>query len=405
MKHSYLLITILSILLLHGCASKRYVKKAAEFDNAGLYSDAADMYYRSLQANDKNIDAKLGLQRTGQMVLDDKIKEFKSQYTSGTAKDAVYAFRNAEGYYKQVQAVGVQLQLSEEQRAYYREVEDLYLNKVYQEAMKALNMEEFTSAEQQFSEILTINAAYKDSKTHWTTAKYEPIYRQANEYLSNNLFRKAYYDFESILKGTGGYKNSLELKADALEKAMITIAVAPIGYSNATQKPVALQLNTKIVSQINALKTPFYKVISDQVVSSSSNININNDPAAAIQWLKRMGANIQAKTILTGKIVRYAKRTGSLVKSEKKAYRKTMVKVVDKETNLPVEKAIYDKVRYFEFQQTNTVQFTIQYTLLNVETSEIIISDVFSHEEKPEIYYATFDGDYKQLVELLEIHG
>ncbi|MBI9060565.1 MAG: hypothetical protein JEZ14_01165 [Marinilabiliaceae bacterium] len=398
MKHIYLLITVLSVLLLHGCASKRYVKKAAELDTAGLYTDAADMYYRSLKANNKNIDAKLGLQRTGQMVLEDKIKEFKNQYTSGTAKDAVYAFRDAEAYFNKLKTVGIPVHISEEQKAYYREVEDLYLNKVYQDAMKALNLEEFSSAEQLFSEILTIHASYKDSKTHWTTAKYEPIYRQANEYQANNLFRKAYSDYETILKGTGGYKNSLELKAEALEKAMITIALVPVSYSNATQKQVSMQLKPIIVSHINNLKSPFYKVISDQVVSSMSNVTINNDPAAAVQWLKKMGADVQAKTILTGKIVRYTKQTGRISKSEKKAYRKRVIKVTDKETNLPVEKTVYDKIRYFEYQQNNTVQYVMEYALVNIENGEIIISDVFSHEERPTIHYATFDGDYKQLV-------
>lgn len=398
MKHIYLLLTVLSLLIMNGCASKRYVKKATELDNAGLYTDAADMYYRSLVANKNNIDAKLGLQRTGQMVLDDKVKEFKNQYTNGTAKDAVYAFRYAEAYYKKLKTVGVPLQIPEEEKAYYREVEDLYLNKVYQDAMKALNLEEFANAEQLFSEILTINEAYKDSKTHWKTAKYEPIYRQGNDYFNNQLFRKAYYNFDTVLKGTGGYKNALELKTEALEKAMITIALVPTSYSGATQKQVATQLKSKIISNINNLKSPFYKVISDQVVNSVSNININNDPAAAIQWLNKMGAEVQAKTILTTKIVRYTKKTGTVVKSEKKAYRKRVVKETDKATGLVKEKTVYDKIRYFEFKQSNTVQFTLQFALVNVETGEIILSDVCSHEEKPTMHYATFDGNKEQLV-------
>ncbi len=67
---------LLLAIVLSGCASKRFVKKGLEMENAGLYSDAANMYYNSLLKNINNVDAKLGLQRTGQLVLDDYIDEF-----------------------------------------------------------------------------------------------------------------------------------------------------------------------------------------------------------------------------------------------------------------------------------------------------------------------------------------
>jgi hypothetical protein len=152
------IIFILTILLtLFGCASKRHVKKGLKLENTGLYMDAAQEYYRSLVANRNNIDAKLGLKRTGQLVLEDKIDQFKSQYQNGTPKDAVYAYRNAEEYYKKVKNVGVPLIFPEEQKSYYREVEDVYLNQVYVDASKALDLEEFGTAEKLFAEVLTFN--------------------------------------------------------------------------------------------------------------------------------------------------------------------------------------------------------------------------------------------------------
>ena len=110
--------------MIFGCASKRYLKQAYKLDKAGLYSDAANLYYNSLQKNNKNIEAKLGLQRTGQMVLDDKAKDFKSKYENASAKDAVYAYRDADAYHKKVASLGVNLIFDDANQTYYKEVED-----------------------------------------------------------------------------------------------------------------------------------------------------------------------------------------------------------------------------------------------------------------------------------------
>ena len=397
MKYLFTLLLI-AILFTVGCTSKRYVNKAEKLDNAGLYTDAANMYYHSLTANRNNIEARVGLQRTGQMVLEDKIKAFTNHYNTGTPKDAVYAFRNAEAYYKKLSALGVQLELSEDQRAYYSEVEDIYLNKIYQDAVKALTLEEFNNAESVFREILSINTEYKDSKTKWAIAKYEPIYRIGTEHLTNKLFRMAYYDFKTIIDGTGGYKNSIELKNEALKNAIITIAIVPFSYSGTHQRNFASKLETKLVSNINTLESPFYKVISDQVIRSASNAKYKEDPTKYIQWLKSLGADIQAKAILTGRVIRVYSKTGSLQKTEKRGYIKRTIEVLNKTTNQKEKKTVYDKVIYYEYQQKNYVQLSLKYALTIMDSGEIVVSDLFTTEKNDKIHYAKFAGDYKKLV-------
>ncbi|TAJ15568.1 hypothetical protein DMA11_01355 [Marinilabiliaceae bacterium JC017] len=396
MKHLYTLLVI--SLLAFSCTSKRYVNKAQKLDDAGLYQEAADMYYKSLQANAKNIDAKLGLKRTGQLVLDDKIKSFKNLYNNSTDKDAVYAFLAAEKYYQQVAVFGIQLELPEENRAYFNEVKETYLDKQYAEAIKALNLEEFSPAEKLFHEILTIDANYKDSKTHWITAKYEPVYREGNDYLASNLNRSAYYNFERILKETGNYKNSLSLKEEALNKALITIAIVPFNYYSSNQKQAAAQLKAKIVNNVNHFKSPFFKVINDQVINSIPKHNLGSDPVTTVQWLKNNGANITAKTILTGRIVRFDRYDGDLVKEPKKGYIKHSYDVVDGKTGEVEHKTVYNKVKYYECKKHNHVQLNLEYSLVNIQTGEILLSDVINLETKDEINYAKFDGDYQQLV-------
>lgn len=395
----YLLsILLLSILFTVGCKSKRLVNKAGKLENSGLYTDAANMYYYSLEANRNNIEAKVGLQRTGQMVLEDKIKVFTNQYNNGSTKDAVYAFRDAESYYKKLSALGVKLELSEDQRAYYNEVEDLYLNKIYQDGVKALNLEEFKTAEPVFREILSLNANYKDAKSKWVTAKYEPVYRAGTDNLINKQYRKAYYNFSTIIEGTKKYKNSIELKNEALKGAMITIAIVPFSYSNNLEKDFASKLEPKLISSINNLKSPFYRVISDRVIQSTPLANYNGDPTKYIQWLKSVGAKVEARAILTGSVMRIYRKTGSLQRTEKHGYTKRTIEVVNKTTNEKEKETVYDKVVYYEYQKRNLVQISLKYALTRMDNGEIVVSDIYTKEKSDEIQYAGFNGDYKNLV-------
>jgi len=389
---------LLGVLLLSSCASKRNYKKAQKFDNAGLYNDAAALYFKSLKANKNNIDAKLGLQRTGQMVLEDKVDAFQAQYNNGTAKDAVYAYREAESYFNKLSALGVKLIFSDEQKEYYLEVKDKYLDILYQQATKALELDEFASAEAQFSEILTIDKNFKDAQTQWVTAKYEPVYRRGNQLMETASFRSAYADFNIINKATKGYKNSIELQTQCLDEATVSIAVLPFTYKYRAYKHYAPNVKGKVVNQISQIQSPFYKIISDEAITSVPNWSSTKDPSMAIKYAKRQGTYFESKTVLSARIDQYVRQQGQLSKKEKRGYLKRTVEFTNPETKLKETKVKYTKVRYYEYEQKNTVVISLSYTLDRIDKDEMAVSDNFYGEEKSKVHYARFEGDYKQLV-------
>jgi len=395
MKH-ILPLLLIGIVLLTSCASKRNYKKAQKFDEAGLYTDAAGLYYKSLKANKNNIDAKLGLQRTGQMVLEDKVEAFQNQYNNGTAKDAVYAYRAAETYYNKLSTLGVKLILAEEQKEYYLEVKDKYLDKLYQDATKALSLDEFTNAESLFSEILSLDKNFKDAQTHWITAKYEPIYRNGNQLIDNRSFRSAYGKFNLINKGTQGYKNSLELQNKCLQNATVSIAVLPFSYQRNYYQHYSATIKENVVSKISQIQSPFYKVISDQTINTVPNWSKLTNEETALKYAQQV--DFEAKSILSARIDNYLRQEGELKRREKRGYLKKTIEVLNPETKLKETKVKYTKVRYYEYMQENRVILSLSYKLNRVDRNELALADKFQGEEKDRLYYARFDGDYNQLV-------
>lgn len=397
MKCKYCLLLFLSSILLFGCASKRYGNKAKKFDAAGLYVDAAKMYYESVVANGNNIESKLGLQRNGQLVLMEKLELFKTHFNNNADKDAVYAFIDADNYYKQINAVGIKLLFPPENQVYYAEVKERYLGGRYQEAMMALDLEQFSGAEQVLREIVEIDAAYKDAKQHWVTAKYEPIYRNGLQYMENQLYRKAFYSFSEVMAGSASYKDVVAQKAEALQQATITIAVAPFVMPSQSVGVVSRALQTKSVNALNNLKSPFFKVVIDERINGLTGDRRHPQQDVIINYIRQNGHLINAKTVLSCRILKNVENTGELKKTNKPGYLKREEEYTDAD-GVKKKRVVYDKVVYVEQQQRNMAELVAEFSLIDVATGNVVAADVATFSLDSEVSYAVYQGDTKNLI-------
>ncbi len=397
-KFSFLIILALLIgTILEGCASKRYMNKALELEEAGLISEAADLYLRSLQANDDNIDSKLGLKRTGQVVLNDKSDEFMAFYRNSQYKEAVYAFRDVQKYHNQVKHFGINLDLSENTHTYYQEVKDIYLNDTYGKAINALDAENFDNALSLLNEILQIEPNYRDAKQHWVTAKFEPIYREGLSFLKSGKNRNAYFAFDQILKENGDYKESSQLQNEAREKALIRIGIIPFSHLSLSQKNIGDEIQTYIRSEISRQKSPFYEIIESPALSRSdlSYTLLRNLLLKKEESYPKLPSNIDA--ILTGKIKDYSSSTSPLKKTKRKAWLKE-TQTIQKEDGTKEKVTEFRKVYYYEYSRESHFDLSISYSLTSTENKKVMVTDIIQKQLRDRIEFAEFDGDHRKLV-------
>lgn len=373
---------ILLILLLDGCVSKRLTKKAIELDQAGMFIESSELYLQALKSNKNNIDARAGLSRTGQLVLNQKLEQFKNHYNSNNTREAVYAYKEAESYKNRTSGVGVELYFPPEYIQYYSEVEDRYLSDKYNEGMKALDVDDFNGATTIFSEVVKLNSGYKDSKTQLRTAIYEPKYREAVASLNAKRPRTAYLVFDGIEKATGIYKESKTLKQTALERATIYITLSGFTQSRWTLNRFDSELTNKIQGAITEIKLPFYKVVSNtnQIYQTVDSLNT---PTFAV---------------LKGQIINYLPRSETQKDDKKKCYRATQITVYDTTTRANVKKTIYQKSYYTEVKSSTTITSSINYTLYNSKTNQLMISDAISEQVSSTVENNYYSGDITQLV-------
>ncbi|MGQ1947945.1 hypothetical protein ACT3CD_12690 [Geofilum sp. OHC36d9] len=373
------------------------MKQANQYESAGLYEEAADLYIRSLQANSDNMESKVGLKKTGQLALDNKQKQFSQLYQSRQTKEAVYAYIDAENYLRQAESLGVYLNFDQTNRSHFEEVKTIYLDKLYKEGVNYLQQENFMMAEPLLGEIRNIDNSYKDTREQWIIARYEPIYRDGINFTSTGLNRKAYYAFDQVLRGAGGYKDAVSLREKALHKATITIALVPFFTSNQSQNTTAEQLQSHTISAVSNLKTPFYRVIYDPVINSFGKLNFITEPMLAIQLMKAAGLKLSTNYLLTAKITTCTQFTNPVKNIPQKAY----LKITKNRTTESGEREsyqTYEKVYYNQQKGNSGASLSISYMLINIETNEVLVSNVFNGSDADETLSASFDGNYKNLV-------
>ena len=386
-----LFILIVTVLVVASCASKRYARKAEEFEKAGLYKDAAEYYYKSVSKNEKNVEAKLGLRENGQKVLEEKLSAFNTAHKNSNHKRAVYAYRDANGYYRKVKGVGVDLSMPGRYNEYYEESEKVYLDNRYAEGVNEMERDNYDKAYQIFNEMKSIDPSYKDVNEHLRVARYQPLYEKGNDQLENGLYRSAYHTFDQVIEGAGNYKQAIDLRSEALDEATIHILVPGFYSLNFRNRNDEATLTQKLRGTLNKLNNPFIKVkdasgiVADIFQRGSG--QINNEAASL--------AGVDA--VLKGRIVKLNGNEGDTESSTQKGYlRKEVTK--ENEQGEPMKEYEYYKTEYREYRKKNSASLEINYQLISTDNGEVMVTDHFRISESDEVHYAEYKGDEEQLV-------
>lgn len=378
--------------------SKSFSKKGEKLDEAGLYAEAADMYLQAVQRSQKNVDAKIGLKKAGQRVLDDKLSTFFKAVSMDHARaDAVQSYLDAKAYQERVGRLGVVLEVPDHYRTDFERVKGEYLVELYTEGQAQLDRQDFKAAETTFSKIAKLEPNYKDASSLQNIAYLEPLYRAGKADLEAGRFRKAYDELDRVVQKDAGYKDASALRAEALTKGQYIIAVLP--FTSATgSKDIASKVQAYAMTALTETRDPFLKVVDrenlDRILEEQ---RLSLSGVVDEQTAVRVGNLMGAQAVLMGQVTDHREEAGQLRRSTKDGFEAYRVEQVNKETGEKYFVTKYKPVRYSEYYQENKVYLTFTYRLVSLETGEVLLSKVVEQQAGDHMYYATYDGNRDNL--------
>ena len=111
--------------------AKAYVKKAYKLEEAGMHEQAAVHYMTALGKKPDNVDAHIGLKRTGQIVLSRHLADFDEAVMRNDRESAIRSFKKADSYNNTVANYGVTLAFPAEKRTQYEGVKNAHVQEMH----------------------------------------------------------------------------------------------------------------------------------------------------------------------------------------------------------------------------------------------------------------------------------
>lgn len=387
----YIIAVAVFLIMLPGCAAKRYAKKAAKFEEAGLYKDAAGLYYKSVERNRTKVEPKLGLRKNGQLVLNDLLVDFEADYKRDETESAVYSYRTAKKYYDKLKVVGVDLSFPEKYNEFYNDVKNSFLAQKYTDGLEKINRKEYDKAARIFREVVEISPNYKDVQKQLKIAVYEPIYQQANKLYYSGKPRSAYQLFDKITRETSGYKDAQSMKDRAREDAVMNILITQIRVLANSHSFSTTATEEKISQAINDQNNPFIRIIDKSALDESVMKKVNGEYNMKALNLAGISA------ILKVEVKSIKQVTGKTRKETKPAY----IKIVQtyKDENGHKKKVVkYKKTTYKSYRQTNYVYLDLSYKLLDTETGSVLLAGSYADKKSDSAHFGRYDGNINDLV-------
>ncbi len=398
MKFSRFITYLLCIALLSSCAtSKSFQKKGSKLEEAGMVEEAANMYYVALQKNRNNVDAKIGMKNTGQVVLNTLLNDFTQKKVFGDKKEAINAWAEAMKLKDKVANLGVQLDVPEMYRKDYEMVKSDYVTELYEEGLDLMDQGEFQEAEKRFVEIKKLDANFEDAHELADVAYVEPIYMNAVKAYENGQYRKAYNQFNKVISRKSEYKEANILKQSALDNGLFTMALLP--FENGTRiSGLEVKMSAYTLEALTSANDPFLKVVDRdniELILEEQKLGLSGimDEQTAVS----VGQIIGAQAIISGAILSYSESIGRPQRYNRTGYEQYRVKRVNEETGKSYYQTKYRQKNYDEFVGQNLVTVSFQYKVVSLKTGEILKSRIIERELKDEIHYAYYDGDMRNL--------
>ena len=389
-----------AVALLGACSgSKAFSKKGEKLDAAGMYAEAADMYLQAAQRNAKNVDAKIGLKKTGQMLLNDKLSAFFKYVAMGDQRgEAVAAYLDAKAYAERGGRAGVVIEIPDHYKADFEKVKGEHLIDLYSEGQALFDKEDFAAAEKVFGRIAKLEPGYKDASSLQDVAYLEPLYRTGRSELESGNYRKAYAAFTKVMDKNSAYKDTNTLRQETLTKGQFNVAVLPFTSSD-KQSALASKVKAHAMTALIEVKDPFLKVVDrENLERILEEQRLSLSGVVDEQTAVRAGNLMGAQAVLMGDVVSYQELPGQLRRSTKEGYESYRVEQLNKETGEKYYVTRYKPVTYNEYYQENKVLLSLNFRLVSLETGEVLLSKVVEKQAQDHAYYASYDGNKEALL-------
>jgi tetratricopeptide (TPR) repeat protein len=375
----------------------RLIKRAQDLEKESNYRDAVNIYNEVLFRNSGHPQARSGMQRSAQFVLDDLLSQFWREYNLENFDEAIRHYQTAQSFEKRLSVQQIRLDWPGHYQDYFKEAKEGKVRKLYQEAAKAIDTRNYGQASRLIKEIQALEPNYNGIEQLRLALDVDPVYHQAVEALRGNRLGDAISLLNMVSEKAPEYRDTKELLSQLKSRNQLRIAILPI--EDLTGRPqMSREISTLIVNQILALKNPLLQLIDREHMErilGEQKLGLSGlvDEKTAANAGKLMGGS----TVLVGTITDFNELNRGPEQERKIAYLRERNYYRDAWTGAQMSNFVFRETNYQEVKVEIRVTLTFKYRLISVETGQILDSDVITRSVINTTRYGTYQGDVESL--------
>jgi len=202
--------------ILASCGTKKMLKQAGSYEDAGMYDKASELYYKAHLKKPDKADITIALKRSGQLYLEELSNRVSAAYDEGDYKETVYQYMEARDLVKKLEGAGIYLKPDKTMIQRFEDAKEHYLAGRYQQGEKFIYEKNYAEAKAVFEEIYRIDPDYKETRNYLNQATFEPVYVEGSKLYDQGKYMDAYRKWEYIYHSASGYKDVKERMDQAL---------------------------------------------------------------------------------------------------------------------------------------------------------------------------------------------
>lgn len=375
--------------------AKAYVKKAQKMEAAGMMEQAAAHYMTALIKKPENLDAITGLNRTGQIVLQQHFSDFDEALIRNDRESAITAFQTAEKYFDQVKSVGVTLVFPAEKRAMFESVKNAHVQEIYVEGSEHLENLRYSEALAVFESIEQLVPGFKDAKELADYCYCKPRYDEASGHMENELFRSAHKLYSEIVARDASYEDAQTRLQESLDSGKYTVALMKFENGTTTAN-VNNKLSAYVEQRLMGSSDPFLTIVdreSLELILQEQHLELSGLTSGSEL---EIGSLLGAKAILKGTVMDCSYSRSSLHQENKSGFEKYRVEKINSEGKKYYETK-YRPANYRTYNQSGTLNMSFIIKMISMETGAVLKSETVQVNLSDQINYAYYGGNKNNL--------
>ncbi|MBE2246947.1 MAG: hypothetical protein IAE67_06785 [Candidatus Competibacteraceae bacterium] len=386
-------IWIIIILLIAGCTGpKYYVKQAQKYEKQKNYEQAVVNYNEALLQDPNHKDARKGLKKSGQRLMNELIKSFDDAYNSGNYLKAIEKYQEIDRLKKNVERRKIDLEIPDDLNTAYKTCIENQCREYYHSALRTIDNRDYELTSDFIRKIEKIDPTYEHLGQLRTAVKADPYYTSAIDAYNRGEFARSYQSFQQVEKIDPGYRETAKYMEELGKKYAISVALFPL--ENQTQNlQLSDQLYQSLESELFKQRSRIMQVSDKETIAEAlrkANIPVYLPLSEkdALNVSKSLGTNRYILCTLNQTTNEKMPRQEEI----KTAYLKERVLYFDQWSGTQMSNYQYREIKYKEVSEEIKFSITMRYRIFDSTTGTLTYSNQINKAVINQIKFAEYTG-------------